>query len=598
MKIRFRAVALLALLLVMGACAKRDKSTTEELVARVGSRPVTRSYYETRLERMDRQFLPDTLDLAGKRKFLQFITNKELMALKAEELGYGDEARIREGLEIIETNMVHQKAIEAVVAGRDSVLEEEIENFYEKKQNPVLTKHILVRTRREANEVYEQLKSGADFNELVDKYSIVPRVDADGATISVGNRAIFGEVEYGQAQPWVEEALFTTPLNQPTEPIQTTYGWHIFMPISTKSKRILPLSEQHDTIKQQIQLRKRRKLVNDYYDNLLKERGFELEETTVDFVLEKLPPDVGPDQAPDPATEIKPVIPFTIAERTQMLFMLGGKKYTVGDFSDKYDEISFFERPKRVNGAMGIYFWIRDEWLKPLQVEAARKAGIDKLPEIVNEVAMRREQMMVNFLHNALVSGQIPQPTEEQVVAFYEKHRATYVDPEMRVCNVIFHPREQIVRRAYDEIVGGADFVDTAIRYSETATQPSDIQTPAFAKRDKQFAELIPSAFSLKLKEYGEPFKTSQGWILLQLQTIIPEKPLQLDDIREYVVRDIGNEWSENKLNELLKQWEQEYQVQVFDDVLAAAEVRRDDVVVPGRPEPVESPSAAGDQTE
>lgn len=588
MKIRWPAVlSALVLGLAVGGCGGKGQSNGKDaVIARVGERTVTKSYYENRLEKMERAFLPDTLDLAGKREFLGFIVNKELMALKAEQLGYANEPQITSNIDLIEMNLVHSKAVDLVVAGKDSVSAAEVQDFYEKQKNPVMAKHILVRTRREIDQVAEELRGGADFDALVEKYSIVPRTDPDGNMIPNARRAIFGQVEFGQAQPWVEDALFSTPLNQATEPLQTAYGWHLFMPVATETKRLLPLAEQHDRIQQQIMMRKRRKLVNDYYDSILAEHGYKPEETTLDFVFDKLPPDLPPDRAPDPATEVKPVIAFSVAERTRMMFMLDGKKYTVGDFSDTYDATSWFERPKRVNGMMGVQFWIRDTWMKPLQVERARKNGVDKHPDIVNEVAMRREQMMVNFLHYTLIANQIPAPTEVEIQAFYEKHKNVYVSPEMRSCNVIYHQREQVVRRAYDEIKGGADFVETAVLYNETATEPQHVLTPAFTRTDEGFAEIAPIAFSLERKAYSEPFKTSQGWVVIQLQEVIRETPLLLADIRESVIRDIGNEWSEKKLNELLEEWKKEFPVQIDEAVLTSAEVRRDDVYVPGRPAP------------
>jgi hypothetical protein len=44
----------------------------------------------------------------------------------------------------------------------------------------------------------------------------------------------------------------------------------------------------------------------------------------------------------------------------------------------------------------------------------------------------------------------------------------------------------------------------------------------------------------------------------------------------------MSNQWSEDRLNELLEEWRQQFPIEIFDKVLAEAEVRRDDVVIPG----------------
>ena len=169
---------------------------------------------------------------------------------------------------------------------------------------------------------------------------------------------------------------------------------------------------------------------------------------------------------------------------------------------------------------------------------------------------------------------------------FFKDHASVYVDKEKRICNLIFHPRERVVRRAYEEIKGGADFVQTAIRYNDSATEPKDVQTPPFSADETKFHDIAQVAFALKKGEVSEPFKTtepSQGWVTLQVQQIIPERPFVLEDVREFVVKDWQAQWSEDHLNALLVEWKQKMPIQIDDNVLAAAAVRRDDVFVPGR---------------
>ncbi|MFQ5600216.1 MAG: peptidyl-prolyl cis-trans isomerase [Candidatus Krumholzibacteriia bacterium] len=599
MRVHWRAAVLIGLAFLVAACGRKPRgeggAADDPTVALVGGRPVTKSYYEDRLEKMERKFLPDTLDLAGRREFLQFIINKELMALKAEELGYGDAENVVSAMQLLENNLMSKAAIEAQAEGKTEVSEEEVQEFYERKQQEILVEHILLATRKAAEDVLFELHAGADFDSMVSARSLVPRVDQNGDPLPASQRVTFGLVSYGQAQPWVEKAIFETPLGEVTEPIQTAYGWHLFKPISKSEKRERPLTDQREVIERQIQLRKRRVIMEEYYESILAEHGFKLYEEALDLAYSKFPPDVDPSDAPSRQDEIKPVIDYTMDERKTVMFEVDGKEYTIEDFSDEYDETSWFERPKVYSGALGLRYWIRDRWLKPLQLERARKDDIHLLPEVANEVKFRREQMMVAMLHNNLIADQVPEPTDAQIEQFYEEHRDVYIDKEKRICNLIFHGRERVVRRAYQEILDGADFIETAIRYNDNATEAKNVQTAAFARDDEKHAEIAEVAFSLQEEKYSEPFKTSQGWVVLQVQHITEEKPFELEDIREFVIRDWKNQWSEDSLNELLEGWRQDYTIEVFDDVLESAEVRRDDVYVPGAVSPAASEPGAGE---
>jgi parvulin-like peptidyl-prolyl isomerase len=286
----------------------------------------------------------------------------------------------------------------------------------------------------------------------------------------------------------------------------------------------------------------------------------------------------------DPNLEVKPVLAFTKAENEQVLFDLDKKKHTIGDFSHRYDETSWFERPKRITGVLGLKYWVRDRWMKPLQLERARKDGIYDLPQVANEIRMRREQMMVTMLHDNLVATQAPEPTDDQLHATYEKHKKVYIDKEKRRVNLIYSQREPVVRRALDEIRGGAGFVDVAVRYNENATKPEDVQTEAFTSDNEQFKEIAPKTFALeKIGDYTEPFKTQSFWVMMQLAAIEPQRQLPFDEIQSTVKEDWKNQWNEDKLNELLAEWKKSIKIDVDEAALERTRVERTDVYVPGQ---------------
>jgi peptidyl-prolyl cis-trans isomerase C len=591
----WRALTLVACVaLAASACNKGQgpsaaKGAKAEALARVNGQPVTLGYFEQRLEKMDRRFLPDTLDVAGKRKFLDFIINKELMAQKAEELKLGDDPRVVSTMQTYADNLAANAAIDQICKGKLDVTEPEIDQFFAKRQNKVLAKHVLVKSRAEAEEVRKQALAGTDFDTLATRYSIVPRQDVNtGEPLPVTQRVVFGEVQYGDAMPNVEDAVFGTKIGDVSQPVETSYGWHIFKPISTRALNLPPAdAEARGRMKTQIQLRRKRALTEAYWDEIVKSHRYQIDDGAVALAFDKLPKDVEPEQRPDAKTEVKPVLVFTPQERDRKLFELDGKPHTIGEFSDRYDATNWFERPKRATGALGMKYWIRDRWMKPLQLERARKDGVYDLPEVADEVKMRREQMMVNMLHQNLIDTQAPEPTEAQIQEFYDKHKAVYVEQEKRRVNIIYNAQERVVQRAAAEIKGGAKFAEVAVRYDEGATKPEDVASPPFTADNKQFQEISAPAFALKnVGDSTEPFKTSSFWVMLQLAEVVPPRTLPLDEIRTSVIEDVKTQWDENKLNELLADWKKAAKIEVDEALLAKAEVRRTDVYVPGRVTP------------
>ena len=71
---------------------------------------------------------------------------------------------------------------------------------------------------------------------------------------------------------------------------------------------------------------------------------------------------------------------------------------------------------------------------------------------------------------------------------------------------------------------------------------------------------------------------------MMQLASIDKERPFPLEEIRENVVADVKNQWSEDKLNGLLEEWRKNVKIEVDEAALGRVEVTRTDVYVPGRP--------------
>ncbi len=90
----------------------------------------------------------------------------------------------------------------------------------------VEARHILVRSREEAEALIKQLIDGADFAELARKNSVGPSAQSGGS---------LGFFQRGQMVPAFEEAAFAlSPGSVSREPVESKFGWHV---IKVEQKR-------------------------------------------------------------------------------------------------------------------------------------------------------------------------------------------------------------------------------------------------------------------------------------------------------------------------------------------------------------------------
>lgn len=90
--------------------------------------------------------------------------------------------------------------------------------YADKPVTTVKAEHILVDTEEEALALKKRIENGESFEELARAYSKCPSKEKGG---SLG---FFGR---GQMAKEFEDAAFSLPVGQVSEPIKTQFGWHL-----------------------------------------------------------------------------------------------------------------------------------------------------------------------------------------------------------------------------------------------------------------------------------------------------------------------------------------------------------------------------------
>ena len=103
-------------------------------------------------------------------------------------------------------------------------------------QEQVWARHILVATEDEAKNVIQRLKNGENFGKLAAELS-----QDTGSAAKGGDLGWFGK---GQMVPAFEEAAFSLKVGEISQPVQSTYGWHVIQVID---RATLPLTDSEYT---------------------------------------------------------------------------------------------------------------------------------------------------------------------------------------------------------------------------------------------------------------------------------------------------------------------------------------------------------------
>jgi len=126
-----------------------------------------------------------------------------------------------------------------------------------------VVRHILVKTKKLADSLYAQLKSGADFAALAKKYSQDPGSKAQGGRLTISK---------GQTVPEFDAVAFALKTGELSKPVHTQFGWHIIEAVKpTTPRKSTPFAQVKEAIRQQLLQQKRSGKLQTWLDGVKKE---------------------------------------------------------------------------------------------------------------------------------------------------------------------------------------------------------------------------------------------------------------------------------------------------------------------------------------
>ena len=229
------------------------------VVATIGGKPITEADLAMAEGELSQQFaqLPAEQRRAAA---LSAAIEIKVMAAKAVADGLDKDADFQRRAAFLQERALHGEIVEKEVV--DKITDDEVRARYDKEiaaqpaVNEVHARHILVKTKEEADAIIKELDGGAKFEDLANKHT----TDPSGKT-SGGDLGWFGP---GQMVPEFETAAMALePGSYTKEPVQTQFGWHVIK-VEDKRPKQPPAFEQ---VKDQI----RSAVLRDKYFALVKE---------------------------------------------------------------------------------------------------------------------------------------------------------------------------------------------------------------------------------------------------------------------------------------------------------------------------------------
>lgn len=215
-----------------------------KIVATIDGKPVSEADLAMAQQSVDQQYAQLPPEQRRAAAFMA-IMEIRLMADKAVAEGLDKGADFQQRMAFLQQRALHSEVIEKDIGAK--ITDEEVRARYDKQMadtppvNEVKARHILVKTREEADAIIKQLDGGAKFEDLANKNTTDPSGKTTGGDL--------GYFAPGQMVPEFEKAAFALNVGEYTKvPVQSQFGWHV---ITVEDKRAQQ-PPAFDTVKDEI----------------------------------------------------------------------------------------------------------------------------------------------------------------------------------------------------------------------------------------------------------------------------------------------------------------------------------------------------------
>ena len=256
--------------------------------------------------------------------------------------------------------------------------------------------------------------------------------------------------------------------------------------------------------------------------------------------------------------QLEPMAPFLTAEQLNEQ-----KKRMLGQYRNPQTKQQYLQS------------WLAQEVL----YRQALEDGLAEKPAAKKFINQLTRGALSQLLMNNELASKI-NITETDLQTFYSANKNNYVEPAKANIRHIFVDEEQLAEELISRIKNGEDFGELAKQFSKDEDTKKDggkiameVQKGSHVPGVGAHDELNEKIFAADPpKVLDEPFKTENGFEIVKVETITPERQKQLDEVRQQVMSTLANQKRQDVQRDYIEQMMDKYNVIVHTSTLSAAQ--------------------------
>lgn len=541
---------LFAFIITLFSCGKSPQT-----IATVGNEELSISEFQDILKQKRPRNQISQISFEDRKKVLMTYLEGRAKAMKARELNYQKDPDLQDQVRRREERILAAKYPDILIVDK-FVTPEMIKTFAEVQS---AKPHIIAvalgyqgsqfiqasRTKEQAiklaDSIYQRIKAGEDIAELSAQYT-------DDANLKE-KKGLFAPYTAGSLDPEVDKRINQTEKFQLLEPIVTNRGIFVMEIIQKNENPRVPLSDNQ-----------KRKIRIELYNKFYRTEGDSIYKTLSERFNAELGGEIYDDGIDNflLATEAWAATP----NPTDLTFTEQQKAIVLGRIADITITAEYF-----IEEFQGTFrtsyqkFKSRDELKKILKdyierylawIIKARKAGIDKLPEVQKLTSQFLDSKLIDIFDKKEIKEKAT-PTEDEMQTYYEINKENFKEPEkIRIWEIALEDEKKAKTVLKKANMPGADFAALAKEYTEKVGL-RDRRGDLGYRSIKSPRNIIKAAFEVGENKIIGPIKENRFYYIIKTGDILPERQKDFKEaetnVRSRVQREkeqkMREEWSD-----------------------------------------------------
>ena len=233
------------------AATSIDNGDTSPVLMKTNKITITNSEVQQLCDEFLREqnITDETVSEIARQQVLEHLSDQMLIISYAESLRLDETPEFIHRKKSAERELLVEYTLEKKVYADITLTDEEISNYYFRNQESytiparVQVRHILTRTREDAEKALERLRSSADFALVARELSI------HSSRAVGGNLPPFSRGTYDAN---FEEVAFKLRVGEVSDIVPSSLGYHIIEKTGESPSRVIPLEEVRDEIRKKL----------------------------------------------------------------------------------------------------------------------------------------------------------------------------------------------------------------------------------------------------------------------------------------------------------------------------------------------------------